>query len=329
MCLTTLTCIVNACGFLKSHIKKVKDLFGFRSALKMQSEHLFTSWGGDLKWLRESGVTGVPQRFMGNKVCSAVFLGQSDCRNHSNYFMYVRLSATTFCPFKGAACQAGAWQIKRVLFQMWWLLWSFLRRSHCSEMCLKARKWEVRVTVRKRVDVLMSRSKHTIPHAQSSPRVNLSIGAKQGRYRTGQEGVEPKTRNRKTERKIKALKLQPERLFQKTVSSPHSLPLNALTLIWDTEHLHLEKSKAEGGWICASATWSLDLPQICSQSVALTRLRDWSKFSNFFFLYVLDAGWRFMEVTHIRQRWCWEQMHHFHKETLVTEPDLAEIAWHM
>lgn len=80
-------------------------------------------------------------------------------------------------------------------------LWSSFRCSHCSEMCLKARKCEVRVTVR--VDVLMSRSKHTIPHAQSSPRVNLSIGAKQGRYRTGQEGVEPETRNRKTERKIK------------------------------------------------------------------------------------------------------------------------------
>lgn len=208
----------------------MKDLFGFRSALKMQSEHLFTSWGGDLKWLREPGVTGVPQRFMGNKVCSTVFLGQSDCRNHSNYFMYVCLSATTFCPFKGAVVQAGAWQIKRVLFQMWWLLWSFFRCSHCSEMCLKARKWEVRVTVRKRVDVLMSRSKHTIPHAQSSPRVNLSIGAKQGRYRTGQEGVEPKTRNRKTERKIKGFETPAREVVSENCFIPPFTPSQCFNL---------------------------------------------------------------------------------------------------
>lgn len=43
---------------------------------------------------------------------------------------------------------------------------------------LKARNGEVRVTVSNRVDVLMSRNKHTIPHAQSSPCVNLSIGAR-------------------------------------------------------------------------------------------------------------------------------------------------------
>lgn len=39
--------------------------------------------------------------------------------------------------------------------------------------------------------MLMSRSKHTIPHAQSSPRVNLSIGAgaRQVQDRTGGGGA--------------------------------------------------------------------------------------------------------------------------------------------
>lgn len=82
------------------------------------------------------------------------------------------------------------------------------------------------------MDVLMSKSKHTIPHAQSSPRVNLSIGAKQRRYRTGQEGVEPKTRNRKTEKNIKGCETPAREVEnQKTIFTPHSLPLNALTLI--------------------------------------------------------------------------------------------------
>lgn len=58
----------------------------------------------------------------------------------------------------------------------------------------------MRFTVRGGVDGLMSRSKHTIPHAQSSPCVNLSIGAS---ARQVQEGVEPKTGNRKIERDIK------------------------------------------------------------------------------------------------------------------------------
>lgn len=50
-------------------------------------------------------------------------------------------------------------------------------------------KQRVRVTVRSGVDAFTSRSKHTIPHAQSSPRVNLSIGARSkagtGRDRRG------------------------------------------------------------------------------------------------------------------------------------------------
>lgn len=48
-----------------------------------------------------------------------------------------------------------------------------------------------------------SRSKHTIPHAQSSPCVNLSIGARARQVQDGQEGVEPKTGNMKIERDIK------------------------------------------------------------------------------------------------------------------------------
>lgn len=35
------------------------------------------------------------------------------------------------------------------------------------------------------VDALMSRSKHTIPHTQSSPRVNLSIGARARQVQDG------------------------------------------------------------------------------------------------------------------------------------------------
>lgn len=250
----------------------------------MQSEHLFTSWGGDLKWFREPGVTGVPQRFMGNKVCSTVFLGQSDCRNHSNYFMYVCLSATTFCPFKGAAVHAGAWQIKRVLFQMWWLYVPFSGAAIVLRCVWKPEKerWESqwgREWMCWCLEVNIQYPTLRVLHVW----ISLSEQSKAGTGRDRKGWSQRQETGRQKER-LKALKLQPERLFQKNVSSPHSLPLNALTLIWDTEHLHLEKSKAEGGWICASATWSLDLPQICSQSVALTRLRDWSKFSNFCFL---------------------------------------------
>lgn len=43
----------------------------------------------------------------------------------------------------------------------------------------------MRVTVRDGVDALMSRNKHTIPHAQSSPRVNLSIGARARQVQDG------------------------------------------------------------------------------------------------------------------------------------------------
>lgn len=56
-----------------------------------------------------------------------------------------------------------------------------------------------RVTVRSFVDAFMSRSKHTIPHAQSSPRVNLSIGAGARQVQDGTGGAEPKTGNRKKE----------------------------------------------------------------------------------------------------------------------------------
>lgn len=77
---------------------------------------------------------------------------------------------------------------------------SFIR---CIWKLLKARKGEVSATVRNVVDALMSRSKHTIPHAQSSPCVNLSIGSRARQVQDGQEGVEPKTGNRKVERDIK------------------------------------------------------------------------------------------------------------------------------
>lgn len=53
------------------------------------------------------------------------------------------------------------------------------------------------------VDVFMSKSKHTIPHAQSSPCVNLSIGARARQVQDGTGRVEPKTGNRKIERNIK------------------------------------------------------------------------------------------------------------------------------
>lgn len=50
--------------------------------------------------------------------------------------------------------------------------------SHKNLLSQRKKTIEVRVTVRNIADVLMSRSKHTIPHAQSSPCVNLSIGAR-------------------------------------------------------------------------------------------------------------------------------------------------------
>lgn len=51
------------------------------------------------------------------------------------------------------------------------------------------------------MDALMSRSKHTIPHAQSSPRVNLSIGARARQVQdgTGRGGAKDR-KNRKIER---------------------------------------------------------------------------------------------------------------------------------
>lgn len=171
----------------------------------------------------------------------------SNRRNHS---MYV-VSATTFCPSKGMQFRQEPDKLKGSIPNVG-ALWSFFRCSHCSEMYLQARKCEVRVTVRKRVDVLMSRSKHTIPHAQSSPRVNLSIGAKQGRYRTGQEGVEPKTRNRKTERKIKGC----ESPAREVVSENHFHPPYTLPQCFNLDLKGRRQAKKKG--------WSLDVPQICS-----------------------------------------------------------------
>lgn len=86
--------------------------------------------------------------------------------------------------------------------------------------------------MRKRVDVLMSRSKHTIPHAQSSPRVNLSIGARARQVQdgTGQEGAEPKTGNRETERKIKGCESAAREALSENSFHPHHSVLGMLIL---------------------------------------------------------------------------------------------------
>lgn len=54
------------------------------------------------------------------------------------------------------------------------------------------------VMVRNGVDVLMSRNKHTIPHAQSSPCVNLSIGARARQVQdgTGRGGAKDRKQDR-------------------------------------------------------------------------------------------------------------------------------------
>lgn len=81
----------------------------------------------------------------------------------------------------------------------------------------------------------------------------------QGRYGTGQEGVESKTENRNTERKIKgcespAIEVVLENYFYLFIQ-----PLNAVTLTGEAEHA----GGAVEGWRCVSATWSSDLQQSC------------------------------------------------------------------
>lgn len=153
-------------------------------------------------------------------------------------------------------------------------------------MCLKARKCEVRVTVR--VDVLMSRSKHTIPHAQSSPRVNLSIGAKQGRYRTGQEGVEPETRNRKTERKIKGCETPARKLVSENHFHPPIPILDAVTLIWDANHLHRRREELK---MCVSHM-KLGPPTDLSPACRVNPTVGLTDACKLFFFYLLCFGCR-------------------------------------
>lgn len=81
----------------------------------------------------------------------------------------------------------------------------------------------------------------------------------QGRYRTGQEGVESKTGNRNTERKIKGCETPAREVVLENYFYLFIQPLNAVTLTGDAEHA----GGAVEGWTCVSATWSSDLQQSC------------------------------------------------------------------
>lgn len=81
----------------------------------------------------------------------------------------------------------------------------------------------------------------------------------QGRYRTGQEGVESKTGNRNTERKIKGCETPAREVVLENYFYLFIQPLNSVTLSGDAEHA----GGAVEDWRCVSATWSSDLQQSC------------------------------------------------------------------
>lgn len=143
--------------------------------------------------------------------------------------------------------------------------------------------------------------------------ISLSEQSKAGTGRDRKGWSQRQETGRQKER-LKAVKLQPGSLFQKTIfmPPPHPHPRN---------HLHQRREELK---MCVS---HMKLGPPTDVSPALTRLWDWRKLANCLFLlfiYVLDAGWGFMEMTHIRWRWCWEQMHHLNKELVC---DLAETPW--
>lgn len=195
-----------------------------------------------------------------------------DCRNRSKYYTYECLSATTFCPFKGAAED---WQFKRILFQMWWLYGPFSGVAIVLRCVSKPEnvRWESlwgREWMCWCLEVNIQYPTLRVLHVW----ISLSEQSKAGTGRDRKGWSQRQETGRQKER-LKAVKLQPERSFQKTIFIP---PFSSLPL-----------DKAREGWRCVSAAWSLGLLQICSQSVVLASLQTF-----FFFLNVLNAGWRFM-----------------------------------
>lgn len=96
--------------------------------------------------------------------------------------------------------------------------------------------------------------------------ISLSEQSKAGTGRDRKGWSQRQETGRQKER-LNAVKLRPERLFQKTIFIPPFTPPQCFNLDLRCRTLALEKRKAEGGWRCVSATWSLDFPQICPQPV--------------------------------------------------------------
>lgn len=144
--------------------------------------------------------------------------------------MYVCLSATTFCPSKGAAVQAGAWQIKRVLFQMWWLYGTFsgsaivLRCVWKPENVRRESQWG-REWMCWCLEVNIQYPTLRVLHVW----ISLSEQSKPGTGRDRKGWSQTQETGRQKER-LRAVKLRPARLFQKTIFTPPFTPLRCYNL---------------------------------------------------------------------------------------------------
>lgn len=117
--------------------------------------------------------------------------------------------------------------------------------------------------------------------------ISLSEQSKAGTGRDRKGWSQRQETGRQKER-LKAVKLQPGSLFQKTIFIPPNLSPSMLEPWFETQTTYREAKS----WRCASATWSWDLPQICPQPVALTRLWAWPQLANRFFFFYLCFGCR-------------------------------------
>lgn len=142
-----------------------------------------------------------------------------DCRNSSNLCVYLP-PHSALPKVKGAAVQAGAWQIKRVLFQMWWLYGPFSGAAIVLRCVWKLEnvRWESqwgREWMCWCLEINIQYPTLRVLHVW----ISLSEQSKAGTGRDRKGWSQRQETGRQKER-LKAVKLQPERLFQKTIFIP-------------------------------------------------------------------------------------------------------------
>lgn len=139
-----------------------------------------------------------------------------DCRNSSNSCVYLPPHSAP-PKVKGAAVQTGAWQIKRVLFQMWWLYGPFSGAAIVLRCVWKPEnvRWESqwgREWMCWCLEINIQYPTLRVLHVW----ISLSEQSKAGTGRDRKGWSQRQETGRQKER-LKAVKLQPERLFQKTI----------------------------------------------------------------------------------------------------------------